>query len=328
MERASEEPIILRMEDESCENSSTTKKTIIEHEFNKSNNTETIESELLSKRQLKKIRKKEKWLERKGEKRLRERTKAKEKRAHARANNIDLGPSRKALKKCTMAESSCKVTITIDMSFDDLMQDKDVAKLIKQILRCYTLNRRAISPVQFSLTGFSGKSKQEMQKHNGYEHWDVKFYPDSYLKMYNDKKIVYLTSESENVVDTLEPDCVYVIGGLVDHNSHKGYCHKLAIQEKVRHARLPLDKFLKMKARKVLTVDHVFEILLRVTEGKTWQEAFLQVLPERKNAQPVIPAKSHFPEDSLDCKSTLNHDDVKVTGETMNKTEMEEDKGA
>ena len=104
---------------------------------------------------------------------MRERTKAKEKRAHARANNIDLGPSRKALKKCTMADSDCKVTITIDMTFDDLMLDKDIAKLIKQILRCYTLNRRAVSPVQFSLTGFDGKCKQEMQKHNGYEHWDV-----------------------------------------------------------------------------------------------------------------------------------------------------------
>lgn len=74
-----------------------------------------------------------------------------------------------------MATSNCKLTVTIDMSFDELMINKDVAKLTKQILRCYTLNRRAIAPVQFSLSGFSGKSKQEMEKHNGYEHWDVSF---------------------------------------------------------------------------------------------------------------------------------------------------------
>ena len=69
-----------------------------------------------------------------------------------------------------------------------------------------------------------------------------------------------------------------------------GLCHKVAIQAGIRHGRLPLDKFLQMKARKVLTIDHVFEIVLRISEGKTWQEAFLQVLPERKNAQPISPS--------------------------------------
>ncbi|KAI4496879.1 hypothetical protein M0804_000689 [Polistes exclamans] len=242
----------------------------------------------LSKRQLKRAKKTEKWLEKKIEKRRLERAKAREKRAFARANNIDLGPSRKALKRSTMAESSCKLTVTIDLSFDNLMIDKDIAKLIKQILRCYTLNRRAIAPLQFSLTSFNGKSKKEMEKHNGYEHWDVKFECNSYTSIYPRDKIVYLTSESENVIDRLDHSCIYVIGGLVDHNCHKGLCHELAIESGIKHGRLPLDKFLLMKARKVLTVDHVFEILLRVTEGKTWQEAFLQVLPERKQAQPIV----------------------------------------
>jgi len=33
-------------------------------------------------------------------------------------------------------------------------------------------------------------------------------------------------------------------------------CYKLAIEAGVGHGRLPLDKFLQMKARKVLTIDH------------------------------------------------------------------------
>ncbi|KOC60196.1 RNA (guanine-9-)-methyltransferase domain-containing protein 2 [Habropoda laboriosa] len=274
----------------------------------------------LSKRQLKKVKKREKWLERKIELRLREREKARQKRAFARANNIDLGPSRKALKRSTMADSSCKIGVTIDLSFDDLMIDKDIAKLTKQILRCYTLNRRAIAPMQFSLTSFNGKSKADMQKHNGYEHWDVKFHAKPYLNIYLKEKIIYLTSESENVISHLEQDSVYVIGGLVDHNSHKGFCHKLAKQAGIRHGRLPLDKFLRMKARKVLTVDHVFEILLRVSEGKTWQEAFLQVLPERKNAQPIVPSVENKGTSNIydEEKSILHADDEIKSKVTIN----------
>lgn len=49
----------------------------------------------------------------------------------------------------------------------------------------------------------------------------MQFYSEPYTRVYSDRKVVYLTSESENVVDTLEADHVYVIGGLVDHNSHK-----------------------------------------------------------------------------------------------------------
>ncbi|XP_076761185.1 tRNA methyltransferase 10 homolog A isoform X1 [Xylocopa sonorina] len=264
----------------------------------------------LSKRQLKKVKKREKWLERKFELRLREREKARQKRAFARANNINLGPSRKALKRSTMAESSCKIGVTIDLSFGDLMIDKDIAKLTKQILRCYTLNRRAVAPMQFSLTSFGGKSKADMQKHNGYEHWDVKFHAEPYLNIYPKERVIYLTSESENIITHLEHDYVYVIGGLVDHNSHKGLCHKLAIQAGIRHGRLPLDKFLRMKARKVLTVDHVFEILLRVSEGKTWQEAFLQVLPERKNAQLILPLGEKGTSDTYHKNTDVLHTNI------------------
>lgn len=223
---------------------------------------------------------------------LKERIKAREKRAYARANNLSLGPSRKFLKQSTMAASACTLTVTIDLSFDELMIDKDIAKLTKQILRCYTLNRRAAAPMQFSLTSFTGKSRASMEKHNGYEHWDVSFHTEPYMDVYLKDKIIYLTSESENIIDHLEHDCVYVIGGLVDHNAHKGMCYKLATEASIRHGRLPLDKFLQMKARKVLTIDHVFEILLRVSEGNTWQEAFLKVLPERKNARPIVSVQS------------------------------------
>ena len=42
-----------------------------------------------------------------------------------------------------------------------------------------------------------------------------------YLDTHPKEKIVYLTADSENVLQTLEPGEVFIIGGLVDKNRYK-----------------------------------------------------------------------------------------------------------
>lgn len=44
---------------------------------------------------------------------------------------------------------------------------------------------------------------------------------DSYSSFFDVNRITYLTSDSPNVLTTLDSGSVYVIGGLVDHNHHK-----------------------------------------------------------------------------------------------------------
>ena len=68
----------------------------------------------------------------------------------------------------------------------------------------------------------------------------------------------------------------------MDHNSHKGLCHKEATALGISTARLPIDQFIHLNSRKVLTVNHVFEILAAVSEGKGWKEALIETIPERK----------------------------------------------
>jgi Trm5-related predicted tRNA methylase len=51
--------------------------------------------------------------------------------------------------------------------------------------------------------------------------FQVNFRSESYMDIFESKDLVYLTSESDSIISSLEGDKVYVIGGLVDHNSHK-----------------------------------------------------------------------------------------------------------
>ncbi|KAH0999101.1 tRNA methyltransferase 10 homolog A-like [Dendroctonus ponderosae] len=241
-----------------------------------------VEISKLTKRQLKKYHKYMQWQKAKKEKRSKEKQKSKEKRKHAKLNNIDLGPSRKELKRKTMEASPCQTAVCIDLSFDDLMIDKDMAKTVKQILRVYTENRRASAPMQLHLSSFKGRSKEEMERHNGYQHWDIHFHESHYLDIFPRDKLVYLTSDSDNVIHNLEDDKVYIIGGLVDHNGHKGICYNKAVEEGIAHGQLPIGEYFWMKQRKVLTINQVFEILIRVSEGKTFKEAFELILPRRK----------------------------------------------
>lgn len=181
-----------------------------------------------------------------------------------------------------------------------------MGKVIKQILRVYTENRRSPTPMQLHLTNFEGRSKEEMAKHNGYEHWDLHMHSQSYLDIFPKEKLVYLSSESDNVITEILPDKVYIIGGLVDHNSHKGLCHKKAVEQGISHGQLPIKEFFSMKHRKVFTINQVFEIMLRVVEGKTFKEAFELVLPKRINMRPTSQDDSDGNSESSDVPEGKN----------------------
>lgn len=266
------------------------------------------ETQTLSKRQQKKLLRRQKWNDTKVERRKREREKLKKRLVEKRAAGEPCGNIRKKLKQMTMASSSCKQRVVVDMSFDDLMIEKHLSQCVKQVSRCYSANRRVSSPMQLYVTSFEGKCAEVMSKQNGYEHWDVYFKKENYMDLFPKEDIIYLTSESRNVITSVEENKVYVIGGLVDHNVHKGLCLRLAEEKGIAHGRLPIDEFIEMKTRKVLTIDHVFRIILGVTEGGSWKESFLKTIPARKGA--VGKDEENDCEDSeLEKDATNNSDD-------------------
>ncbi|XP_005182157.2 tRNA methyltransferase 10 homolog A [Musca domestica] len=246
-----------------------------------------------SKNQLKKQKKLEQQLLQRKEKRKQEKERQKQKRREAAEKGLPVrnGPSRKDLKRRLekVGEQENPLRIVIDLDCDDLMNERDMAKCVKQCLRIYTINRRSECPVQLHFTGIKtdGNIHRVLKKNDGWENWHLKYHFDeTHLEAFDNKELIYLTSESDNVLDSLDAKNVYVIGGLVDHNHHKNYCHDRATKAGLRTARLPLGEYVDMKTRAVLTTFHVFEILVRVAEGKSWTDAILQTIPPRKGAKP------------------------------------------
>ena len=71
-------------------------------------------------------------------------------------------------------------------------------------------------------------------------------------------------------------------GGIVDRNRLKGATHTKAIQQNIRTAKLPIKEYFTLCATHILTVNHVFEILLNYSISKNWKNAIELALPKRK----------------------------------------------
>lgn len=100
-----------------------------------------------------------------------------------------------------------------------------------------------------------------------------------------DKSIVYLTADSPYILDRLEPNTSYVVGGIIDKNREKGLCYRLAREKNVRTAKLPIGEYMVMHHRHVLATNHVVEIMLKWLETGDWGAAFMQVIPTRKGGK-------------------------------------------
>ena len=100
------------------------------------------------------------------------------------------------------------------------------------------------------------------------------------------KKLVYLTADSKNDIKELDPEDVYIIGGIVDRNRYINLTLNKAEEQGIRHGKLPIGDYMQLQSSTVLTVNHVFEILGLQFNNKDWEKTLNHVIPERKQKKP------------------------------------------
>ena len=185
-----------------------------------------------------------------------------------------------------------------------------------QIRYCYAVNKKSSKPVRFSVSGLStnGKTWQILSKVSGFPgQWIPRafsFSPDSFVDMFSSanppapsdlptpstitpaldtSQFVYLSSDSDTILDRLDDSKIYIIGGIVDRNRFKGATHSKAQELGIATAKLPISQYLHLFSTKVLCCNHVFEILLKCKEnGYDWKKAMMEVLPPRKEIIEVM----------------------------------------
>ncbi|CAJ0899596.1 14337_t:CDS:10 [Entrophospora sp. SA101] len=186
------------------------------------------------------------------------------------------------------------VKIIIDLSFDEYMNDAEIISLSSQLTRCYSTNRSTINPVDLIFTSFNKRIEERfVLRLKDYLNWkNISFHSQYYLNYFNtdnnnrtnsdggddggNGKLIYLTADSDNIINTLDENNIYIIGGIVDKNRHKSLCYNKAVEEGIETARLPIENFIKLSSRKVLAINHVFDILIKWLEHKDWEKAFLE----------------------------------------------------
>jgi len=240
----------------------------------------------------KRKRKDEEMKKERKEKRTKQRRRKKEKRKDKINEILARGgePTKELPKKKRVRESDCPTLgttrVVIDLGYDNLMNDAEIGSLVSQLVYCHGQNRRQENPFREYWTNFGGRFKTALQKMQGWEQWKIEKTESSYIEIFEKEKenLVYLTADTDNVLKTLDPTKIYIIGGLVDKNRHKGLCAKKAQEQGIATARLPIEEYLLINSRKVITVNQVFDILLRVSRDgdSVWPEALNVSIPQRK----------------------------------------------
>lgn len=167
--------------------------------------------------------------------------------------------------------------VIIDCSFDKLMIDKEIKSMCSQLTRCHAENRSAKHPCEIYLTGLNDRIAHRFHtvfkdQHKNWKNvkvFDCDFIDEAsgdIIDSLSKSDLVYLSADSENTIDVIDENKTYIIGGIVDKNRYKNLCQDKASKWNIPTARLPIGEYIDMASRKVLTVNHVFEIMSRWLE--------------------------------------------------------------
>ncbi|XP_066194665.1 tRNA methyltransferase 10 homolog B [Sylvia atricapilla] len=217
--------------------------------------------------------------------------------------------------------------LCVDLGVGGSMTEKESGRLASQIRRLYGANRRAARPFWLCLTEFAAGTpiyEQCFRMNDGFAGYLMDTTPESYLDLFPLEAIVYLTPDSENVLEDIDPDKVYVLGGLVDESIRKQLTLRRAREQCLQTARLPIREYM-VKApnsrnyhSETLAINQVFDVLSTYYETRSWPAALRAgvssgkgyVLPDTAEQVETPQCATAARENSLFCGEELHRQEA------------------
>ena len=124
---------------------------------------------------------------------------------------------------------------------------------VVQVMYAYAANGKAAVPCRLSLTGCNGDIRANLERHAGFDNWLLHKEEKSYIDVFENRKkdLVYLTADSETVLESLDMSKIYIVGGLVDRNRWKGITAEKAERQGIATAKLSITEHMKMLSSQV-----------------------------------------------------------------------------
>nr|XP_042902644.1 uncharacterized protein LOC107454893 isoform X2 [Parasteatoda tepidariorum] len=190
--------------------------------------------------------------------------------------------------------------VCINLGFATKMVEKELGQLASQLRRLYGSNRHSFTPLHLYFCNLETSDKLYqicLAKNDGFSSYVVDITPEEPENLFEQKDLIYLSPDSENVLETLDKNKIYVIGGIVDGTVKKDLSLNHAKDYNIHTVRLPITEYLvpcsTNPGTTVLTVNQVFDILLKYYETENWIEALSSNVPIRKGfCAPPLSGKS------------------------------------
>ncbi|XP_022665106.1 tRNA methyltransferase 10 homolog B-like [Varroa destructor] len=181
--------------------------------------------------------------------------------------------------------------LVLDCSFEHEMTPRQFSSFRTQLRFTYNYNKISRDPFDLILSDIpkGGLLDNEIGKifpHINKSNCLITKSYENFLRICPNKRIIYLSPNSEKVITKWDADAVFVIGGIVDTSRSKRLSITKAKQMQVEHFKLPIGHYISqfsLNSSQTLAIHVVADILLTIKETNDWKKAFSKVPTRFKN---------------------------------------------